>query len=285
MLWENLREEEFDDAVKESNKLCVIPIGCTEMHGEHLPVGTDTITSTYIAQEAAKLEPVCVFPSICFGNIPFLTNWKGSIRLSVELMQQFLTEICSEIARNGFKKILILNGHGGNPPLLYNFVSSTQHTKKDYVVMCRNEFCYEAEDLVKDLDNGEEFPELTDADKAYLGDFVRNKYQTGHACINETSVILAIKPELVRMDRAGVVDGVSTGKTDYLKGTGILNGSARFWNVEQPNHFRGEHLEGVNERIGRVFLRKRIEAQAEACRLLKQDDRILDWNEEWNNAW
>ena len=54
MLWQNLREEEFYDAIEECGKVCVIPVGCVEMHGQHLPVGTDTMTCQYIAEKAAE---------------------------------------------------------------------------------------------------------------------------------------------------------------------------------------------------------------------------------------
>lgn len=285
MKWEELREEEFDNAIEVSNKLCIVPIGCLEMHGEHLPVGTDTIQVTYVCNEAAKVEPVCVFPTITYGNVPFLTKSKGAIRLTVELMQAFLTELCSEIARNGFKKILIVNGHGGNPALLQNFVSSTQHTKKDYVVMCRNSYEYTIRELARDLRAGEVFPELTQEDIDLVLDFDDKGKEDGHGGMEETCNVMAITPELVRLDRMYEVNGVSTGRSRYLKDTGILNGSARFWVVEHPDQYGGDHPEGANARIGSVLLRKDIESQIETCRLLKMDDRVLEWNEEWNQSW
>ena len=284
MKWEELREEQFNDAIERSNKLCVLPIGCTEKHGEHLPVGTDTINAEYIANEAAKLEPVCVFPAIHYGNVPFLTGWKGSIRLTVELMQQLLTELCAEIARNGFKKILILNGHGGNPALLANFVSSTQHTKKDYVVMYRDSYQYNLNCLAADLDR-EPFPELNEDDKRVIRTYVEEKRLTGHACIEETATTMAIRPELVDMSRVRAESGLSTHKADYLDKTGINNGSARFWIVNYPNQYCAYPPDEANDRIGAALLRKQIETQAETCRLLKMDDRILEWNEEWNRSW
>ena len=109
MLWEELREEEFEEAIRKSGKVCVLPLGCLEMHGQHLPVGTDTMTCSYIAREAAKIEPVVVFPGQWFGSVPGLNMWRGTIDLSLELRLRILDELCSEIARNGFKKILILN--------------------------------------------------------------------------------------------------------------------------------------------------------------------------------
>lgn len=68
MNWENLREEEFKEAIKISGGVCVLPVGCIEKHGQHLPVGTDTILATKIVKRAAEREEVCVFPTIPFGE-------------------------------------------------------------------------------------------------------------------------------------------------------------------------------------------------------------------------
>ena len=62
MIWDNLREEEFEGAIEKSGGLCVIPIGCTEKHGQHLPVGTDYMEAITIVKEAAKLEDVVILP-------------------------------------------------------------------------------------------------------------------------------------------------------------------------------------------------------------------------------
>ena len=286
MLWENLREEEFDAAIEKSNKVCVVPIGCLEKHGQHLPVGTDTQTAYYIAKEAAKLEDVVVFPGIYFGDVLGLYMWKGTIAFSSELLQQMLTELCAEIARNGFKKILILNGHGGNTGVLANFLRSTAHTKKDYVVMTRNEFQYSHSALLRDIDAGEEFPELTPEDIAYIREAVEEKHACGHGGIMETAILNVINPESVDMSRCNVDDGTSRHRTGYLGKKGIgINGSGNFWLTDYPDSLAGEKLERANARIGQALLRKRIALQAEAVRLLKQDDRVLEWNEEFNAKW
>ena len=283
MLWENLREEEFENAIKVSNKVCVVPIGCIEKHGQHLPVGTDTQTASYIANAAAEIEPVVVFPGIYFGDLLGLYMWKGTIAFSSELLQQMLTELCAEIARNGFKKILILNGHGGNTGLLANFLRSTAHEKKDYVVMKRNEYQYSHKDLVNDLDAGEEFPELLPEDIAYLREAVEQHHMCGHGGIMETAIMNVVNPDAVDMSRANVDDGTSRRRTDYLSKKGIgISGSGMFWLTDFPDSLSGEKFERANARIGQVLLRKRIALQAEAVRLLKQDDRVLEWNAEHN---
>ena len=284
MLWQNLREEEFYGAIEECGKVCVIPVGCIEMHGQHLPVGTDTMTCQYIAEKAAEIEPVMVAPAIWYADVQGLNQWKGTISFSIPLILDMLTELCAEVARNGFKKIILLNGHGGNVPVLNTFVRSTMKDKKDYVVMARNDFCYTHKDIVHDLNKGEVFPELTPEDIAYLRDFVDRGGQTGHGCLNETAIIMRTNPETVRLDRCDAVEGESNHKADYLYDVGFKS-CTRFWAINQPNSYHGTAPYGANERIGEVILKKRIAAQVEACRALKKDDQVLEWNEEWNRSW
>ena len=286
MLWENLREEEFADAIQKSNKVCVVPMGCLEKHGQHLPVGTDTQTAYYIAKEAANLEEVVVFPPLYFGDVLGLYMWKGTIAFSSELLQKMLTELCAEIARNGFKKILILNGHGGNTAVLSNFLRSTAREKKDYVVVKRNEFQYNHIDLLRDIEAGEQFPELLPEDIAYIKEAVEQKHYFGHGGILETAILNEINPESVDMSRCNAENGTSRRRTKYLSQKGIgIGGSSVFWLTDFPDSLTGERLDLANARIGKALLRKRIALQAEAVRLLKMDDRVLEWNDEFNAKW
>ena len=283
MQWEELREEEFEEAVETSGKVCVLPLGCLEMHGQHLPVGTDTMTCSYIAREAAKIEPVVVFPGQWFGSVPGLNMWRGSIDFSLELRLRLLDELCSEIARNGFKKILILNGHGGNCAMLSEFVRSSLHTKKDYVVLARNDYQYGVQRLAREIKAGQKFPELTDEDIENVLKFSDDRALTGHACVNETSIMLHIAPETVRLDRADAVSGLDRHITDkYTDKPYAIDGGAGFWLIDHPNSFEGERIEISSAGIGQVILRKRIEYQAEACRRLKEDDSLLEiYAEHW----
>ena len=281
MLWKNLREEEFYDAIEECGKVCVIPIGCLEMHGQHLPVGTDTMITKYIVEEASKIEPVMVVPELYYGDVQGLYQWKGTITFSEKLLIKMLTELCAEIARNGFKKIMIVNTHGGNTSMLSTFVRSTMHDKKDYVVCWRDDCCYEVKHLAPAIEAGEEFPELTEEDKQYVLDFVAKGGEVGHACINETACVMKSNPETVRLDRCDAVDGLTNHKAYYL----WQYFKPKFWSINHPNSYHGTAPYGANDRIGAVIMRKRIEAQVEACRALKKDDQVLVWNEEWNNRW
>ena len=152
--------------------------------------------------------------------------------------------------------------------------------------MFRNEYQYSFTHLARELSSGQRFPELTDEDAAYVLDFVAQKKTGGHACLNETSIMLAIDGEHVRMDRMHEVDGVSRHRTDDLQKRGIgIHGPCSFWLTDHPDSYEGHHPDGASARIGRVLLRRRIAYQIEACRLLKADDRVLEWREEWNRKW
>ena len=103
MLWENLREEEFDAAIEKSGGLCVMVLGCLEKHGQHLPVGTDSLKGDGIAKEAAKLEEVMIFPTtLWLGNVmgahamsdPEKYGKYGFIAMNPHTLLNVLDELC-----------------------------------------------------------------------------------------------------------------------------------------------------------------------------------------------
>ena len=124
MLWENLRSGEFKEAVEKCNGVCVIPIGCVEAHGIHMPLGCDTIKAKEFALRASEIEPVCIFPAMYFGEKSGAGEYPGTIIFPDTLIWEILEHSCYEIARNGFKKIIILSSHGGNTNMINAFVMS-----------------------------------------------------------------------------------------------------------------------------------------------------------------
>ncbi len=286
MYWSYLREEEFDEAVRESKGVCVMPVGCLEMHGQHLPVGTDILIASQILRRASELEPVCVFPDFTFGDVQGHTTQKGGVRLTAELELRLMTELCAEIARNGFKKILLFNSHGGNTACLHKFVRSTMHDKKDYVVLTHFIQLATPQLLLELLETRgrDALPELTEEDIEVLRDYVRQKTYGGHACFSETAAMLGCCPELVRMDKIHALSGLNSGRTRHLDEAG-LTASTRFWGVAYPNAYAGHAPEGCNTRIGQAAVRVMAENLARTLRVLKEDEEILKWNEEWNSAW
>lgn len=112
MLWEELTAGEFEKAREECKRTCIIPLGVIEKHNGHLPLGTDMLIGRKVAEEAAKREPVVIFPYYFFGQINEARHTPGTIAIRPDLLFSLLDEVCSEICRNGFNKIGILSSHG-----------------------------------------------------------------------------------------------------------------------------------------------------------------------------
>ena len=272
MNWAELREEEFADAVKESGGVCIIPVGCYEMHGQHLPVRTDVYQAEAIAREAAKLEPACVFPAFEFGDSNDLVEWKGAIRLDPELMLEMLECYCTEIARHGFNKIILLNYHGGNAGFLRYFCNMLDYKQRDFTVMYMFPVPLFVDEIWPTLQEKgyDYYPELLPEDVEVIRDFVENKRLDGHGGLLETATMLAIRPDLVRMDRLGAVDGHFTHKTDRVSAAGLSN-PIGLWRMEFPNSYCGDDPHNANERIGRLCLRLAAEKVAKGCRVFKEE--------------
>ncbi|MEA2539660.1 MAG: creatinine amidohydrolase, partial [Acidobacteriaceae bacterium] len=132
--WEELTGADFVEAIKRSQGTCVLPFGILEKHGPHLPLGTDLLDVRYAALHAAAKEYTVVFPEYYFGQIFEARHEPGTIAYSRDLQLALLQETTDEMARNGCKKVLIVNGHGGNGSLLPYFAQSQLAKPHDYVV-------------------------------------------------------------------------------------------------------------------------------------------------------
>jgi creatinine amidohydrolase len=197
--WEELTAGDFDQAVQKAQGTCVLPFGILEKHGPHLPIGTDLINVRYVAEHAAQQEYAVVFPAYYFGQIFEAKHEPGTVAYSASLQLQMLQETTNEMARNGCKKVVIVNGHGGNNHLLPYFAQTQMDTPHDYVV-------YVVPGVV--------FPADRPARKIKVD---------GHAGESETSDVLISRPDLVHMDRAGQESGADRNRVDLPQGvyTGI----------------------------------------------------------------
>src|SRR5581483_1906472 len=132
--WEELTAADFRDAIHQSQGTCLLPFGILEKHGPHLPLGTDLLDVRYVALHAAEQEYAVVFPEYYFGQIFEAEHQPGTIAYSTHLQLDLLQETTNEMARNGCKKIIIVNGHGGNENLLPFFAQTQMEKPHDYVV-------------------------------------------------------------------------------------------------------------------------------------------------------
>jgi creatinine amidohydrolase len=98
--------------------MLVLPLGATEQHGPHLPTGTDTLHVDYVARAASALVagriPIAVAPTLPFGSSHHHLLFGGTISFDTELYYRVLIDLGASIAKSGFKRLFILNGHGGN---------------------------------------------------------------------------------------------------------------------------------------------------------------------------
>ena len=276
MLWENLREEEFQEAIEKSKGLCIVPVGCLEKHGQHLPVGTDVIHITGVAKKAAETEYAVVFPSIYFGEKTGAGNFKGTVMFSSELRQKLLAETCSEIARNGFKKILLYNGHGGNQAMISNFSRSVLEKDVDYCVFdysIGTDFATPKKLLAKN------YPYLTSDDRKILNDYTAQKKRYGHACFIETGWVYGVQPETVRLDKINQENGESVHRFDEFSNLRINTPLA--WMADYPNSYAGDSFPGMNERIARAMVDYSTESLCKVIKFLKEENISTQYLKEW----
>src|SRR6202161_1308684 len=245
--WEELTSADFRDAITQSQGTCLLPFGILEKHGPHLPLGTDLLDVRYAALHAADQNYAVVFPEYYFGQIFEAKHEPGTIAYSADLQLKLLQETTDEMARNGCKKIIIVNGHGGNEYLLPYFAQSQMDRQRDYVVYV--------------LD-GERSKPGGPAKKSTGVDY--------HAGENESSNLLYTHPELAHIDRAASESGADQKRITLPEElyTGI------WWYARFPEHYSGDGSPATKE-LGEWNVKNWIEAVVDCIKAVKADDNSL----------
>jgi len=195
VLWENLKRTEFAPYVA-ADAVVVVPVGSMEQHGNHLPVNTDTNCCFRIAVAAAeRVEdlPVLVLPPVWVGYSPHhmtLEHGEGSITLSYLTFANLLSDIASSVYAHGFRKILLLNGHGGNKPLIESIRLKLWEEKR---IPSVHGFTYWELPGVPEL-----MRSISETDKGSIG----------HSGEFETSMQMFLQPALVDTEAATWTTGV-----------------------------------------------------------------------------
>lgn len=117
--YEKLTWEDINDAV-EAKKIPIVPVGAIEQHGPHLPLDVDALLVSTVALRAGETRPekILVLPSVSYGYTGHVMDFPGTINIHHEHFIHHLLDICKSLAYHGFKKMLLLNGHGSNMPNL-----------------------------------------------------------------------------------------------------------------------------------------------------------------------
>ena len=247
--WEELSAAEFKDAITRSQGTCLLPFGIMEKHGPHLPLGNDLLNVRYVALNAAQQEYAVVFPEYYFGQIFEAKHQPGTVAYSRGLQLQLLQETTDEMARNGCKKIIIVNGHGGNNSLLPFFAQSQLESPRDYVVYVQS--------IARSAPGEPQHKSDRSTDM--------------HAGESETSVSMIARPDLVHLDRAKQESGADQGRLKALP-EGLYTGI--WWYARFPNHYAGEG--GVASReLGDFEAKTWINTVVQAIRAVKADSESL----------
>jgi len=250
--WEELTAAEFQLAIERSQGTCLLPFGILEKHGPHMPLGTDLFKVRYEALRAAEQEYAVVFPEYYFGQIFEARHEAGTVAYSTHLQLELLQETADEMARNGCKKVIIVNGHGGNENLLPFFAQTQLEKPHDYVVYVMG--------LVEPPPGGPAKKTSVDL----------------HAGESETSEMLIATPNLVHMDRANQESGADLARLklpDTLY-TGV------WWYARFPNHYAGDASAATRER-GEFEMKSWQDAIVTAIRAVKADQESLKLQNEF----
>lgn len=250
--WEELTASDFRDGIHRSQGTCLLPFGILEKHGPHLPIGTDLLDVRYAALHAAEQEYAVVFPEYYFGQIAEAKHEPGTMAYSRSMQMALLQETTDEMARNGCKKILIVNGHGGNDSLLPYFCQTQLDKPHDYVVYFFDE---------RTPQHGG--PERTDKLDMHAGQ-------------SETSKMMIARPDLVHQDRARNESGADQKRSKLPEDvyTGI------WWYTRFPNHYSGDGSI-ANKELGKYQMDWWIESIGKAIKAVKDDDVSLKLQNEF----
>jgi creatinine amidohydrolase len=160
------------------NDIAILPVGSNEQHGPHNPLGTDHLVAKAIAEEAAKRTGVLCLQVIPFGVSSHHRQFWGTIYVSPRTFKGYVKEVCLALGYQGVRKIVIVNGHGGN---LHALTQMAKELREKGIFVSIFQWWSAASKLLPDLFKPEE---------------------RGHAAAEETSVNLALHPHIVNMDKA-----------------------------------------------------------------------------------
>jgi len=217
--WASLTTQDFS-ALDPSRTVAVLPLGATEQHGPHLPLSVDTLLVDGVINAAltrlSPTDPVLVLPTQTVGLSTEHAAFAGTLSLSPQTLIQLWCDIGASVAQAGVKKLLMFNAHGGNVGLM-DVVARELRAKHGLIVYSSSWY-----NLPLDAD--------------LMAQFSQEEHRFGiHAGDIETSMMLALHPELVNMDKA---QNFASSSQERAKNYAILGDgkSAKLgWHIQDYN--------------------------------------------------
>lgn len=177
-------------------KVVLIPLGSVEQHGPHLPLDTDTVTAYEVCKAIGQRIPqiALVMPPVYYTPAEISMGFPGTIDVQATHFIDYLYDICASLVKHGFKRIVMVSGHGVNPPFM-QVVSMMVTAKHEAICAGAAYFDFAKPEVRKIVSHG------------------------SHACEFETSMLLSLKPESVQMSRAvrdwNIYMGIKSSKYSY----------------------------------------------------------------------
>lgn len=201
--WRRLRADELR-ARAAADAIVILPIGAIEQHGPHLPVEVDSRLGEEVANRTARLmdaagTPVCVLPMLWTGVSEHHMSFGGTITLDMPAFTAVVEGIVKSVIRHGFRRIVLLNAHGGNENALR--VLADELTPKYKVPIVQFTYWYATAEAIAPL--LEKQPGLL------------------HACEAETSMMMAVRPEIVAEDRIPLAKANRSPDVSDIVGGGV----------------------------------------------------------------
>jgi len=180
MRLQDLTYEEVEEYLNKKDSI-IIPLGAIEQHGPSMPLGTDKIIAELFSNEVSKKSGVVVGPTLAPGiSIQPHMNFKGTITFMSNTFESMIKDYIRSLHKHGFRKFLLINGHGGNDGAIKNAMT---------------EICYELNDIIYDTVNWWRMPDIASLVKEELG------HPVGHACASEAALVMIYDAKLVKKDK------------------------------------------------------------------------------------
>jgi creatinine amidohydrolase len=225
MSWEEVKEYlTHDDRV-------ILPLGAVEEHGRHLGLGTDFIEAEAIAVDTGEASGVAVAPTVNYGVSLAMMTFPGTLSLKPTTLMAVIEDVLRGLYRHGFRRILIVNGHGGNTAA----ISSAAHVVAQETAGLRIKY----------------FEWWTDAEACRVVMETMGEQAGSHAADAETAFMLAVRPEAVKLARL-------TGKDAPVVPSRELT-TVQTFAQKYPDGIMGNHPHRATREAGEKLLRKSVE--------------------------
>jgi creatinine amidohydrolase len=202
----NLSEHAWTDAAALDTNLAVLPVGSTEQHGPHAPLGTDTLTATAVAEAGIERYDgeAVLGPAVPVGVAAEHRQFPGTLWVSEDAFRQYVRETVESLASHGWDRVVLANGHGGNVDALREVCGTLVREESAYAVP------------------------FTWFDTAIYDD-IEADVRMGHGGPVETSLVQHAHPDLVRADRLdAAAEGAADGWGEWQSGVNLAYDSAEF---------------------------------------------------------